>query len=149
MLIHCSACNSKYLVNSADLKPEGRMVECANCGHQWYQEPGTEEEILSSLTASSKNDHNQTKNIKNNNVEEKQKNEIKNLPSTLVNEQKVSILNSFIVVVVLIGLIITFSLFRSYGNNIFVLINYYIHEFYFNFKLIIADFATIIHKIIN
>ena len=46
MLIRCSACNSKYLVNSADLKPDGRMVECASCGHQWYQEPSTEEEIL-------------------------------------------------------------------------------------------------------
>ena len=59
MLISCSACNSKYLVNSADLKPNGRMVECANCGHQWYQEPSTEEEILSASVPSSKNDQNQ------------------------------------------------------------------------------------------
>ena len=51
MLIRCSACNSKYLVNSADLKPDGRMVECASCGHQWYQESGTEEGILFSSSA--------------------------------------------------------------------------------------------------
>ena len=37
MLITCSSCNSKYLVNSADLKPGGRNVQCAKCGHNWYQ----------------------------------------------------------------------------------------------------------------
>ena len=37
MLITCSSCNSKYLINSADLKPEGRMVRCAKCGLNWYQ----------------------------------------------------------------------------------------------------------------
>ena len=37
MFIVCSNCDFKYLVNSADLKPNGRMVECANCGHQWFQ----------------------------------------------------------------------------------------------------------------
>ena len=37
MFIVCSNCDFKYLVNSADLKPTGRMVECANCGHQWFQ----------------------------------------------------------------------------------------------------------------
>ena len=58
MLIRCSACNSKYLVNSADLKPDGRMVECASCGHQWYQELSTEEEILFPPVPSSKNNQN-------------------------------------------------------------------------------------------
>ena len=38
MLISCNSCNSKYLVNSAELKPDGRNVQCANCGNQWYQE---------------------------------------------------------------------------------------------------------------
>ena len=38
MFIVCSNCEFKYLVNSADLKPNGRMVECANCNHQWFQE---------------------------------------------------------------------------------------------------------------
>ena len=31
MFIECPNCEFKYLVNSADLKPNGRMVECANC----------------------------------------------------------------------------------------------------------------------
>ena len=149
MLIRCSACNSKYLVNSADLKPDGRMVECAICGHQWYQEPSIEEEILFPSVTSSNIDQKHTQNITNINVEENQKKEIKNLPSTVVTEQKVSILNSFLVVATLIGFIAIFFLFRSYGVNIFVLINFYIDEFYFNLKLIIADIAKIIHQVIN
>ena len=122
MLIRCSACNSKYLVNSADLKPDGRMVECASCGNQWYQEPSTEEEILFPSVPSSKNDQKQTQNIKNKDVEENQKNEIINLPSTVVKEQKVNVLNSFIVVIVLISFIATFWLLKSYGINIFVFV---------------------------
>ena len=140
MLIRCSACNSKYLVNSADLKPDGRMVECASCSHQWYQEPSTEEEILFPSAPSSKNDQKQTQNIKN---------EIKNLPSTVVKENKASVLNSFLVIIVLISFIAIFFLLRSYGVNIIVMINFYIHEFYFNLKLIIADIAKIIHQVIN
>ena len=47
MLISCTSCYSKFLVNSADLKPNGRTVQCANCGNQWYQESilSEEEEI--------------------------------------------------------------------------------------------------------
>ena len=149
MLICCSACNSKYLVNSADLKPDGRMVECASCSHQWYQEQSTEEEILFSSAPSSKNDLKQTQDIANTKIEDNQKNEIKNLPSTIVTEHKTSVLNSFLVLIVLVGFIATFFLLRSYGVNIFVLINFYIHEFYFNLKLIIADIAKIIHQVIN
>ena len=149
MLIRCSACNSKYLVNSADLKPDGRMVECASCSHQWYQEQSTEEEILFSSAPSSKNDLKQTEDIANTKIEDNQKNEIKNLPSTIVTEHKTSVLNSFLVLIVLVSFIATFFLLRSYGVNFFVLINFYIHEFYFNLKLIIADIAKIIHQVIN
>ena len=103
MLIRCSACNSKYLVNSADLKPDGRMVECASCGNQWYQEPITEEEILFPSAPSSKNDHKQTQDITNTKIEDNQKNEIKNLPSTVVTKHKTSIMNSFLVLIVLVS----------------------------------------------
>ena len=149
MLILCSACNSKYLVNSADLKPEGRMVECATCGHQWFQEPSTEEEILFPSVPSSKNNQKQTQNTKDKDVEKNQVNEIKNLPSTVVVEHKASVINSFLVVISLICLITSFFLLRSYGINIFVLINFYLHEFYFNLKLIIGDIAKIIYQVIN
>ena len=47
MFIQCSDCKYKYLVNSADLKPNGRLVECANCNHQWFQKPSKEEELIS------------------------------------------------------------------------------------------------------
>ena len=149
MLISCSACNSKYLVNSADLKPEGRMVECASCGHQWHQLPSTEEEILFPSTPSSTNNQKQSQNITNKKSEENHQNEIKNLPSTVVKEHKVSVLNSFLAIILLVGFITVFFLLRSYGVNIFVLINFYLHEFYFNLKLIITDIAKIIHQVIN
>ena len=149
MLIRCSACNSKYLVNSADLKPDGRMVECVSCGHQWYQELSTEEEKLFPSAPSSKNDHKQTQDIANTKIENNQKNEIKNLPSTVVKKNKTSVMNSFLILIVLVSFIATFFLLRSYGVNFFVLINFYIHEFYFNLKLIIADIAKIIHQVIN
>ena len=104
MLIRCSACNSKYLVNSADLKPDGRMVECASCGHQWYQELSTEEEILFSSAHSSKNDHKQTQDITNTKIENNQKNKIKNLPSTVVMKHKTSVMNSFLILISLLSL---------------------------------------------
>ena len=44
MLISCNSCNSKYLVNSAELKPDGRNVQCANCGNQWFQDITTKPE---------------------------------------------------------------------------------------------------------
>ena len=149
MLIRCSACNSKYLVNSADLKPEGRMVECASCSHQWHQEPSIEEEILFPSAPSFKNNQKQTQNFINKKLEENQKNKIKNLPSTVVKEHKVSVLNSILAIIVLVGFITIFFLLRSYGVNIFVLINFYLHEFYFNLKLIISDVAKIIYQVVN
>ena len=48
MFIQCSDCDYKYIVNSADLKPDGRMVECANCNHRWFQEPLKGEGLVSS-----------------------------------------------------------------------------------------------------
>ena len=69
MLVSCSSCNSKYLVNSADLKPDGRIVQCAKCGHNWFQIANIEdEEILSTsvpLTEKKidKNNNNLTTNL--------------------------------------------------------------------------------------
>ena len=102
MFIECSACNSKYLVNSADLKPNGRFVECATCSHQWYQEPNEKEIELDSAVPHSTNteesikDKNSIDEAKNKNI-----NEIKNLPSTIVNEKNVSYLNSFLILILL------------------------------------------------
>ena len=140
MLISCTSCNSKYLVNSADLKPDGRTVECANCGNQWYQESTlSEEEILTLSTPStSKIEDSQEK-----------KKPIPNLPSTVVKDQKVSAINSILVLLFMILLDLGFSMMRNLDLNSFVLFKFYIDEFYFNLKLIISDIAKIIHQIFN
>ena len=78
MFIVCSNCEFKYLVNSADLKPNGRMVECANCNHQWFQELD-DTDITSSVPSTKKEELDQ--NIKNNNQKEKlEKDPVRNLP---------------------------------------------------------------------
>ena len=139
MLVSCSSCNSKYLVNSADLKPDGRIVQCAKCGHNWFQLANIEdEEILDAPTPSL-----EKKIDKNNN------NLTTNLPTTYVNENKFSILNSILIVIVLIIIIISFWLLKNNGINFFVLINFYLQEFYFNLNIIINDLTKIIHQILN
>jgi len=150
MFIQCSECDYKYIVNSADLKPDGRMVECANCNHRWFQEPLHGEELLSSSVPKTS----QEKPL--NNEEEKQNyedylppKEIKNLPSTVVRERKVSLVNTFLVILFLVFLIFLFWTLKSYGTNIFVLVSFYINEFFFNLKLIIDDLAKIVYQILN
>ena len=150
MFIQCSDCDYKYIVNSADLKPDGRMVECANCNHRWYQEPLQAEELLSSSVPKASSEDSNA-NEENNKNEEKHilTKEIKNLPSTVVREKKVSLLNTFLVIFMLVFLFFTFWAFRSYGTNIFVLVKFYINEFFFNLRLIIDDLAKIIYQILN
>ena len=146
MFIQCSDCDYKYLVNSADLKPNGRMVECSNCSNQWFQNIPIEDELLTKSLETieiSESDNNL------NDSYDKKSKKIKNLPSTIVKEQKVSIINSALVIAILVMIISGFWSLRIYGTNIFVLINYYIHEFFFNFKLIINDLSIIIHQILN
>ena len=147
MFIVCSSCDFKYLVNSADLKPNGRMVECANCGHQWFQELENQE-VLSAVPSTNK------ESLSSETIQDKNKNEdknqaIKNLPSTIVKEEKPSTKNSIIVIFLIIIIFSIIWLSRSYGNNTFVLIEFYVSEFFFNLNLIISDFAKIIHDTLN
>ena len=138
MLVSCSSCNSKYLVNSADLKPEGRTVQCAKCGHNWFQTAKIEdEEILGSSAPSS-----EKKIDKNHNL-------TTNLPSTYVKEKKSSILNSILVVIVLVVMIIVFWFLKNNGINSLVLINFFLQEFYFNLNMIINDLTKTIHHLLN
>tara|TARA_B100000029_G_scaffold508068_1_gene594077 strand:+ start:40 stop:450 length:411 start_codon:yes stop_codon:yes gene_type:complete len=136
MLILCSSCKSKYLVNSADLKPNGRNVQCAKCGHNWYQTAEIDD-INPPLPL---NEDQKNKNINKTTA---------NLPSTYIKEQKPSILNSFLVVVFIVALVVLFWLFKNSGISLFVLIKFYILEFYFNLKLIISDLAKLIYHVIN
>ena len=139
MLVSCSSCNSKYLVNSADLKPDGRTVQCAKCGHNWFQTSKIEdEEILSTSIPSS-----EKKIDRNNN------NLTTNLPSTFVKEKKFSILNSILVVIILVVIIIGFWFLKNNGFNFLVLINFFLQEFRFNLNMIINDLTKIIHHLLN
>ncbi|HJL57800.1 MAG: zinc-ribbon domain-containing protein [Pelagibacteraceae bacterium] len=139
MLVSCSSCNSKYLVNSADLKPDGRIVQCAKCGHNWFQTTKIEdEEILSTSIPSF-----EKKIDKNNN------NLTTNLPSTFVKEKKHSILNSILAIIALVAIIIVFWFLKNNGLNIFVLINFFLQEFYFNLNMIIDDLTKTIHHLLN
>ena len=146
MFIVCSNCDFKYLVNTADLKPNGKMVECANCGYQWYQDLD-KEETYSSVPSSKNNDLEDV--IKNNQNIKKEKNTIKNLPSTIVNQEEPSIRNSLIVIILIFAIFLGIWFSRSYGINTFVLLEFYIREFFFNLNLIISDLAKIIHKTLN
>ena len=143
MLISCTSCNSKYLVNSADLKPDGRLVQCVNCKNQWYQEIELEEslEILNSpKNPSPLKEEKEVNNLSNKTI---------NLPSTYVKEQQVSVINSALALLFLIFLLLSFFYFKYLEVNTLVLLEYYFQEFFFNVKLIIKDIATIIHTLVN
>ncbi len=142
MLISCNSCNSKYLVNSAELKPDGRNVQCANCGNQWFQESQVFDDNVKDNLTSAVNDGDSLK-------QEKNKTSISNLPSTYVQEPKVSILNSILLVLFVILLIILYWFFQNSNINSLVLIQFYINEFFFNLNMIINDIAKIIHQLIN
>ena len=141
MLISCSSCNSKFLVNSADLKPNGRTVQCAKCGHNWFQTASIDNDEVLSHSAPSTN--NVKKNLNH------QNSEVVNLPSTYVKEQKVSIVNTILIIV--FTFILLWGIWFLKNNNIdsFALINFYIQEFYFNLKLLINDLAKIVYQILN
>jgi predicted Zn finger-like uncharacterized protein len=146
MLISCTSCNSKYLLNSAELEPIGRTVECSNCGYQWYQEIllNQGDEINDRNELSEFSESNDLKNQK-----EKINSPVPNLPSTYVKEQKVSIINSILVIFFIILLISIFWIIRNIDINVLVLLKFYLDEFVFNLKLIFNDFAKIIYQIIN
>lgn len=46
MMLSCTACSARYVVEPLALGPTGRNVKCARCGHFWFQEsPPLELEI--------------------------------------------------------------------------------------------------------
>ena len=146
MFIVCSNCDFKYLVNSADLKPNGRMVECANCSHKWFQE--LDNSTSYPIPSLEKNELNN--NIENNDKKSKSENkQIKNLPSTIVREEKPSVINSTMMIVLVLIIISGLWFYKSYGTNTFVLVEFYVKEFFFNLNLIFSDLAIVIHKTLN
>ena len=122
------------------------MVECANCGHKWFQEINIQEELSSVPSTVKKN---LDRNIDNNQNYKNENLPITNLPSTIVKEEKPSLRNSLIVVFLIFMILFSIWYSRSYGINTFVLIEFYIREFFFNINLIISDLAKIIHDSLN
>jgi len=142
MLLTCSSCNSRYLVNSADLRPTGRIVRCAICGNEWVQEPNLveEEDLESSISSTSQEKNNKSK---------QEKSLVSNLPSTYVKEEKPSIINSILLILFIVVFIMFYWFINIEYMGIIALLQFYIQEFYFNLKLIINDLAKLIHQIIN
>ena len=139
MFIICSSCNSKYLVNSADLKPNGRHVQCVKCSHVWFQEAAfIAEKVEESSLPFLKKEQGTKENKKQ-----------VNLPSTYVRDKNYSVLNSILVVLLFSSIILSFFLIKNHGMNFSVLIYFYIQEFYFNLKLIVNDFAKLVYQILS
>ena len=135
MLLKCASCNSNYLINSADIKPNGRNVRCAVCNHEWFQAQNLNEKEILEPTI--------TDNIS------KDESFKSNLPSTYIEEKKPSLINS-IMILIFVGIIIfVYWLIQNKGIGFIVLFNYYANEFYFNLKLLIRDLAKIFYQIIN
>jgi predicted Zn finger-like uncharacterized protein len=142
MLLACSSCNSKYLVNSADFKPDGRTVKCVRCNHEWFQEPNFIEENFFESNAPStfKEENNQLK---------QEETYTSNLPSTYIKEKDPSLFNSILAVLLVVTSIVVFQFIKSEGNTIITLSNFYIQEFFFNLKLIINDLKLIINDLVK
>lgn len=51
MIVRCSNCETRYLVDPAALGETGRRVRCTNCGHVWHQTPVADAPEASSLAA--------------------------------------------------------------------------------------------------
>jgi|TARA_Y100000590_G_C15412848_1_gene898247 hypothetical protein len=135
MLVDCPYCNAKYLVNSADLQPEGRIVECAKCSYQWFQ----------NLDIAEKNQTNFVKKESS----EKISNSVKTLPSTYVHSEKISYFNSILMVIFVFGIIGLYFVIKDLDKGLINFLNYYIQEFIFNLKYSIDNLAKTIHQIIN
>tara|TARA_B100001245_G_C22684267_1_gene334286 strand:- start:43 stop:414 length:372 start_codon:yes stop_codon:yes gene_type:complete len=123
------------LINSADIKPNGRNVRCAVCNHEWFQAPNLDEKEILEPTI--------TDNIS------KDESFKSNLPSTYIEEKKPSLVNSMMILIFVGIIILVYWLIQNKGIGFIVFFNYYANEFYFNLKLLIRDLAKIFYQIIN
>lgn len=53
MIITCPDCETQFLVDVADIAPDGRDVRCSRCDYQWYVAPVIEKSAPSGIAAAS------------------------------------------------------------------------------------------------
>ena len=44
MILRCSQCSTRYVVQAASIPAAGRKVKCARCEYVWHQDPASAEE---------------------------------------------------------------------------------------------------------
>jgi predicted Zn finger-like uncharacterized protein len=52
MILTCSSCGTRYLIDPVQLGDSGRVVRCAKCGHSWTQPPSSDRAPGPALTPS-------------------------------------------------------------------------------------------------
>jgi len=137
MLLNCPSCKAQYLVNSADLLSDGRDVRCIKCNSQWFQKPKLEH---------TEDNEKKSHNIKKDNYEN---NYSKTLPSTYVEEQKVSFRNSFLMIIFLLLIAFSFYIISNLDKGIINLLIFYFDNAIINTNLFIDNFSKIIFDILN
>jgi len=135
MLINCPSCKVKFLVNSADLGSDGRNVMCGKCKFQWFQKPV--------INYTDKIENYRTKISKDSN------DYVKSLPSTYVEIQKTSLMNSLLMILFVFFIIMIYFMIKNLDQGIVYLIVYYIQELISNTSNIVKDLTREMHKIIN
>ena len=135
MLINCPSCKVKFLVNSADLGSDGRNVVCGKCKFQWFQK--------TDFIYQDKIENNRKK------ISQDFGDYNKSLPSTYVEVQKASLLNSLLMILFVLFIITIYFMVKNLDEGIVYLIVYYIQEFISYTNKLIKDLAQEIYKIIN
>ena len=133
MLLKCPSCNNQYLINSADLQPEGNMVQCAECEYQWFQ---------------NKNIH-----LDDNHNKEKQSSSdkiyTKSLPSPYIEIRKTSYTNTFLLLFVIFIILFFYYSSKNLDEGIFNLIKYYISEIIIYTNIVVDELSSVVFEILN
>ena len=135
MLVNCPSCKAKLLLNSADLRSDGRNVMCGKCRFQWFQKPDFNYEgKIENYT-------------KKTNLDSSDYN--KSLPSTYVEIQKTSVINSLLMILFVFFIISIYFILKNLDQGTFYLITYYIKEIISETSGLIKYLAQEMYNIIN
>ena len=108
---------------------------CGKCKFQWFQKPV--------INYTDKIENYRTKISKDSN------DYVKSLPSTYVEIQKTSLMNSLLMILFVFFIIMIYFMIKNLDQGIVYLIVYYIQELISNTSNIVKDLTREMHKIIN